>query len=335
MSKINFQEIKKLLPEIKKNVLLKNYTTFKIGGRAKYFFIAKNTEDLIKAILVAKKFKLPFFILGGGSNLLVSDKGFKGLVIKIQNTKYKIQNTKIMAEVGVMLGELVNVSAKTGLSGLEWAVGIPGTVGGAIFGNAGVFGKSMKNIVKEIEVFDLSNEKIKTFKNKDCQFDYRESIFKKNKNLIILSTKLKLKKEKKSKIERKMREYLNYRKENQPLNLPSAGSVFKNYELRLQPAHHPPEKSGPIKNYELVKEFPELREFNKKNLIPAAWLIEKCGLKGKKIGGAKISEKHANFIVNLGEAKAEDVKKLINLAKKKVKNKFSITLEEEIQFLGF
>ena len=132
-----------------------------------------------------------------------------------------------------------------------------------------------------------------------------------------------------------MREYLNYRKENQHLNLPSAGSVFKNYELRLQPAHHPPEKSGPIKNYELVKEFPELREFNKKNLIPAAWLIEKCGLKGKKIGGAKISEKHANFIVNLGEAKAEDVKKLINLAKKKVKNKFSITLEEEIQFLGF
>ena len=335
MSKINFQEIKKLLPEIKKNVLLKNYTTFKIGGRAKYFFEAKNKEDLIKAISLAKKFKLPFFILGGGSNLLVSDKGFKGLVIKIQNTKYKIQNTKIMAEVGVMLGELVNVSAKTGLSGLEWAVGIPGTVGGAIHGNAGAFGKSMKNVVKEVEVFDLSNEKIKTFKNKDCQFDYRESIFKKNKNLIILSTKLKLKKEKKSKIERKMREYLNYRKENQHLNLPSAGSVFKNYELRLQPAHHPPEKSGPIKNYELVKEFPELREFNKKNLIPAAWLIEKCGLKGKKIGGAKISEKHANFIVNLGEAKAEDVKKLINLAKKKVKNKFSITLEEEIQFLGF
>ena len=318
MSKINFQEIKKLLPEIKKNVLLKNYTTFKIGGRAKYFFEAKNKEDLIKAISLAKKFKLPFFILGGGSNLLVSDKGFKGLVIKIQNTKYKIQNTKIMAEVGVMLGELVNVSAKTGLSGLEWAVGIPGTVGGAIFGNAGVFGKSMKNIVKEIEVFDLSNEKIKTFKNKDCQFDYRESIFKKNKNLIILSTKLKLKKEKKSKIERKMREYLNYRKENQPLNLPSAGSVFKNYELR-------------IKNYELVKEFPELREFNKKNLIPAAWLIEKCGLKGKRFGNVKISEKHANFIVNLGEGKARDVIKLIKIIKNKVKNKFGITLEEEIE----
>ena len=225
-----------------------------------------------------------------------------------------------MAEVGVMLGELVNVSAKTGLSGLEWAVGIPGTVGGAIHGNAGAFGKSMKNVVKEVEVFDLSNEKIKTFKNKDCQLDYRESIFKKNKNLIILSTKLKLKKEKKSKIEKKMREYLNYRKENQPLNLPSAGSVFKNF------TPHRNEVSGAGPALKIA-----LQEFNRKDLIPAAYLIEKCGLKGKKIGGAKISEKHANFIVNLGEAKAEDVKKLINLAKKKVKNKFGITLEEEIR----
>ena len=324
MSKINFQEIKKLLPEIKKNVLLKNYTTFKIGGRAKYFYIAKNTEDLIKAILVAKKFKLPFFILGGGSNLLVSDEGFRGLVIKILFSKSYFLNSQISAEAGTILGQLISATLNTGLTGLEWAAGIPGTVGGAICGNAGAFKKSMKNIVKEVEVFDLKNKKIKILKNRDCKFGYRDSIFKQKKNLIILSATLQLKKGNKKEIEKKIKEYLNFRKEKQPLNLPSAGSVFKNF------TPHRNEVSGAGPALKMA-----LQEFNRKDLIPAAYLIEKCGLKGKKIGKVKISEKHANFIVNLGGGKAKDVKKLINLAKKKVKNKFSITLEEEIQFLGF
>ena len=177
--------------KFQKNVLLKNYTTFRIGGKAEYFFVAKNKEDLIRAISVAKKInpspfpkgdrvKLPFFVLGGGSNLLVSDKGFNGLIIKTQNTKYKIQNTKIMAEAGVMLGELVNVSAKAGLSGLEWAAGIPGTVGGAIRGNAGAFGSSMKNIVKKVEAFDVKTQKIKIFRglaSEDWSFPQGEGCF--------------------------------------------------------------------------------------------------------------------------------------------------------------
>jgi len=313
--KIKFPKFKKLLPGLKKNVSLKNYTTFKIGGPANYFFEAKNKEDLIKAIITAKKFKLPFFILGGGSNLLVSDEGFKGLVIKILFSKSYFLNSQISAEAGTILGQLISATSNTGLTGLEWAAGIPGTVGGAIYGNAGAFKKSMKNIVREVEVFDLKNKKIKILKNKDCKFGYRDSIFKQAnsatlglrprgmrmrpceyKNLIILSAKLKLKKGNKKKIEKRIKEYLNYREEKQPLNLPSAGSIFK----------------------------------NPKGFF-AAKLIEKCNLKGKKIGKAQISEKHANFIVNLGGGKAKDVKKLINLAKKKVKEKFGITLEEEIK----
>ena len=281
--------IQKLLPGIKKNVLLKNYTTFKIGGRAKYFYAAKDKEDLIRAITLAKKMKLPFFILGGGSNLLISDRGFNGLVIKF----------------GQPLSLYVS-------KGLEWAVGIPGTIQGAVCGNAGAFTQSMQDAVKEVEVFDVKTGEIKNFKNKDCQFSYKDSIFKKKKNLIILSVKIKNRASEGSEDEdenevliaskksnaQKIKEYLDYRKERQPLNFPSAGSVFKN----------PPGFS-------------------------AGELIDECGLKGKKIGNVKISEKHANFIVNLGRGEAKDVMRLIKIIKNRVKKKFGVVLEEEIVIL--
>jgi len=312
--KIKFPKFKKLLPGLKKNVSLKNYTTFKIGGPAKYFFETKNKKDLIKAILVAKSKKLPFFILGGGSNLLVSDEGFRGLVIKILFSKSYFLNSQISAEAGTILAELLSATLNTGLTGLEWAAGIPGTVGGAIYGNAGAFKKSMKDITKTVTVLEIKNQKsnIKNLRNKDCKFCYRNSIFKQKKNLIILSATLQLKKGNKLKIEKRIKEYLNYRKETQPLNFPSAGSVFKN-----------------PKNFSAG----ELGEEDKSSSLSfaAARLIEECGLKGKRIGNVKISEKHANFIVNLGGGKAKDVKKLINLAKKKIKEKFGITLEEEIE----
>ncbi len=264
--------ISKLLSGIQKNVLLKNYTTFRIGGRAKYFFEAKTKEDLIRAIKLAKKLEIPFFVLGAGSNTLVSDKGFDGLVIKF----------------GQPLSLYVS-------KGLEWAAGIPGTIQGAVYGNAGAFQWSMKDVVESVEVFDMKTEKIKIFKNKDCKFNYRGSIFKKKKSLIILSAKIKSGKSDREKI----KGYLEYRRQHHP-KLPSAGSVFKNV-----------------------------------GKIPAAILIHRAGLTGKRIGDAQISEKHSNFIVNLGNAKAKDVLELIKLVKKTVKNKFKINLEEEIQYLGF
>lgn len=311
-SKISYQKIKEILPQIKENVLLKNYTTFKIGGPAKYFFIAKTKEDLKKAIILAKKINLPFFILGKGSNILISDKGYNGLVINFQFSNLKFQKNKIIAGGGISLGVLVNKSIKKGLTGLEWAIGIPGTLGGAIYGNAGAFGNTIADIVKSVEVLQIlgfKNQKskiknykfkIKKFKNKECQFSYRESVFKHKKNLIILSAELELKKAKKEEIKKKIFQYLDHRKKNQPLDFFSAGSIFKN----------------PL-GYSAGK------------------LIEECNLKGERIGDAQISEKHANFIVNLGKAKASDVKKLINLIKKKVKKRFKINLEEEICYLDF
>jgi len=335
--------INRFLPGVQKNILLKNYTTFKIGGKAKYFFTAKTKEDLIKAVVMAKKLKLPFFILGRGSNLLVSDEGYKGLIIKFQNQKSKtefpfmetkvkkrtkpsspIQNTKIYAEAGAPLSQLLNEATKNNLTGLEWIAGIPGTVGGAARGNAGAYGSSLADNIQEVEVYDVKNRKIKIFKKKDCRFAYRDSIFKKNKNLIITFLTLKLKKGKKKEIQKKIKEYLNYKKEKQPLNYPSAGSVFKNFTQ--YPEH--------IKRYVLGGAGPkELERFKKIGAIPAAWLIDKSGLKGKKIGEAQISKIHANFIVNRNKAKAKDVKKLINLMKKKVKQKFGLVLKEEIEYL--
>ena len=287
------------MPEIEKNVLLKDYTAFKIGGSARYFFTARTKEDLVKALIAAKKFKTPFFILGKGSNVLVSDKGFKGLVIKILNSKFRIINSELAGQAGAMLGELASAAANNGLTGLEWATGIPGTVGGAIYGNAGTKEESIGDIIKTVEVFDVKAVKVKKLSKRECKFGYRDSIFKRRKHLIILSCRIQLKEGEKGEIKRMAEDFISARKKTQPLNLPSAGSIFKN----------PPG-------------------------FFAGKLIEEMGLKGKKAGQAQISEKHANFIVNLGGARARDVKKLIDLIKRKAKKKFGVNLEEEIQYLG-
>ncbi|MDD5146476.1 MAG: UDP-N-acetylmuramate dehydrogenase [Candidatus Pacebacteria bacterium] len=285
---------------IRRNVPLKEYTTFKIGGLAKYFLEAKNKEELMAGIQWAKQQGLPFFILGGGSNLLISDEGFDGLVLRISSDGFQFDGERLKVEAGANLSLVVNECLKKRLSGLEWASGIPKiTVGGAVYGNAGAFGVTCADMIESVELLDTDTMTIKTISFEECQFDYKESIFKKNKNLIILSVVFRLEAKAAEEIEKEIKRALFYRREHHSSE-PSAGSVFKN----------------PFQ-------------------IPAGELIENCGLKGKRIGNAQISLKHANFIVNLGEAKAQDVKNLIDLAKKEVQNKFNILLEEEVQYLGF
>jgi len=296
------------LPRIRKNILLKDYTTYKIGGPAKYFYVAKTKDDLINAVKIAKNLKLPIFILGAGSNLLVSEKGFKGLVIKIDISNVNFQGKNIIVGAGTKLTKLAHLSADNSLSGLEWSAGIPGTVGGAIYGNAQAFGEKISDAVEGVEVMNLKTLKLGNLTKKQCQFSLKSSIFKKNKNLIIISAILRLNKGNKKEIQKKIKENMNYRKKNHPTNFPSAGSVFVNPE-------------------------------NKGEVIRVSYLIENCGLKGKKIGKAQISEKHANFIINLGGGPkgcpAQDVLALINLVKRKVKKTFGINLEVEVQFVGF
>jgi len=284
---------------MKRNVSLKEYSTFKIGGEAKYLLEPKTTKELIKSVQWAKDNDVAFFVLGGGSNILISDDGFDGLVIISKMNKFEIKGNKVTAEAGVKLVDLIDECLKKKLSGLEWASGIPkATIGGSLYMNAGAFGSNMADIVKEVVVLDTSDLKIKTFSFKECQFDYKDSVFRGNKSLIIISCLLVL--EEKQDIEEEVKRISIYRKENHPVLFPSAGSIFKN-------------------------------PFN----ISAGEAIEKTGLKGKKIGGAMVSDKHANFIINVREATSNDVKQLIDLIKKQVKEKLNIDLEEEIQYLGY
>lgn len=316
------KNILNLLPGVQKNVLLKDFTTYKIGGPAKYFFIAKTKEDLIKALIAAKELKLPFFILGGGSNILVSDKGLKGLVIKMQLQEVKVAGEKVYAEAGLGLTKLSNFVAENSFSGMEWATGIPGTVGGAIYGNAQAFGVKISDFVENVEVLNIKDLKINKLLKRQCNFSLKNSIFKKEKKLIIISVNFKFPVGNKTQITETIRNNLYHRNTKHPMSFPSAGSTFVNPEVV-------------IKNEKLLALYPELINFNKQGTIPAGFMIEKCGLSGRQIGKAKISEKHCNFIINNGGAKAKDILLLIKLAKKKVKKLFKINLEAEVQLVGF
>jgi UDP-N-acetylmuramate dehydrogenase len=281
---------------LKENVLLSEYSTFRIGGPARYLIEVDNAEDLKKVIQKALELNWQFIVIGGGSNILFSSKGYNGLVIVFKsNNTFSINDNLIEVDASVSLNYLIN--KLNNYTGLEWAVGIPGTVAGAINGNAGAFGGEMSELIKQVKVLEVKDNQIieKNFSKEDCKFSYRNSIFKNNSNLIIASAILELKKDSEENVKQKIKNNLSKRMSKQPKGF-SIGSIFKNGE-----------------------------DFS------AGELIEKAGLKGLQIGDAKISDEHANFIINLGEATSDDVLELIKIIKKEVKEKFSIDLEEEIK----
>lgn len=316
-----FENLKKELPNIQKDVLLAGHTTFNIGGPATYFLEANNKEDLIKALQLCKKLSLPFFVLGGGSNVLISDEGFMGLTVKIGsfggNVALQRENL-VEAPAGIEAKDLVYFCVENGLAGLEWAGGLPGTFGGAIRGNAGAFGGEMKDSIFSVEALD-TDFNLTTFSNQDCQFSYRNSIFK-QKGLTIISATLQLKTGDTSNLRAVADSHIAYRNEKHPLEYPSAGSVFKNVDVKKIPPQFQAEFTSKIKQ----DPFP---------IVPAAWFIIGAGLIGKQVGQAQISKKHSNYIINLGGAKAKDVLELINQTKIAVKKKYGIELEVEVQYL--
>jgi len=314
---------------IKENVSLKEYTAFRIGGPARYFVMVNSLEELNEALAFAKKNKLEFFILGGGSNILVSDQGFSGLAIRFNNGYIKIKDNIAEIGAGTMLSKALGETLAAGSLGLEWAAGIPGTVGGAVHNNAGAYGGEMSQSVKEVSV--IRNGKVKKLKNKDCRFGYRTSFFKaadsdgRKNNDIIFSVVLGLKPAAAAAIEQAkstIRE--NIKTRDNKFNGFSAGSAFKNIEL----------SESEIKKFK--NRFSELPDqFIQYKKIPSAWLIDQCDLKGKTMGGAKVSQDHAGIIINTGQATAEDVIMLISFIKQQVRDKFSLQLQEEIEYVGF
>ncbi|MEA3464097.1 MAG: UDP-N-acetylmuramate dehydrogenase [Patescibacteria group bacterium] len=309
--------------KIEQNIPLAPLTTFKIGGPAKFFISVNTKEDLLGAYRWAKKNKEQVFILAGGSNVLINDNGVDGLVIKINNSGMAVKGERIECGAGASLSKAVRSTIGNNLSGLEWASGIPGAVGGAVRGNAGAYGLSMSDFIEIIEVFNKKKKKFEIFSNKDCKFCYRGSIFKKKNNYLIWSAVLKMKKSEFIKINSLIEKYSEMRAKNQP-KLPSAGCVFKNLDfVNLR-------QNTPIYANKAVEAGAV-----KGGKVGAGWLINELGLKGKIIGGAKISLEHANFIVNTGKATAENVIMLISFIKQQVRTKFGVQLQEEIQYFGF
>lgn len=281
---------------VKYNEPMSKHTTFKVGGIADIFITVDSKEKLLKTLEMLKNEKIT--IVGNGSNLLVTDEGIRGIVLKYTANTCEINDTIVKVDSGMTNARFANALLNKELTGYEFAAGIPGTIGGAIYMNAGAYGSEMKDIVIETRYLDLETGKIKTIQNSEHNFEYRKSIFQKL-NCIILETTLKLTKGNKEEIKAKMQEYSTKRRESQPLEMPSAGSTFK-----------------------------------RGNDFITAKLIDESGLKGYSIGGAQVSTKHAGFIVNKGNATAKDIIDLINYVKEKVYEKFGKTIEEEVKIIG-
>ncbi|MCS7184176.1 MAG: UDP-N-acetylmuramate dehydrogenase [Patescibacteria group bacterium] len=307
---------------ILENISIKKFTTFKIGGRVKYFITITTLKEVEELIDFLSKKETKFFILGGGSNILFTDEYYNGVVIKPKFETFNFfQNGEVVLGANKLMSEVVYESCRLGYQGLEWAGGLPGELGGAIRGNAGCFGSEIKDIVQEVLAVNLLTKELKKFSNEECQFAYRHSFFKKNPEWLIVETKLILNPGSNSESLLKiMNEKINYRKDKHPLEFPNVGSIFKNLNIEEV-------------NFEL-KKLAEKNKVIKGNKIPTAFVIEFLGLKGKQIGGAKISEKHANFIVNVNNAKAQDVLDLIKFIKEKVKEEFNLDLKEEIEIIS-
>ncbi|MEF3691673.1 MAG: UDP-N-acetylmuramate dehydrogenase, partial [Candidatus Moraniibacteriota bacterium] len=247
--------------EIKKNVDLAPLTTLKVGGRADFLVEANKQDDIKEALEFAQKNKLKIFVLAGGSNVLINDEGWRGLVIKMKLNKIFLKGEKIICEAGADLSKLVNFSIEQSLTGLEWAAGIPGSVGGAIRGNAGAFGGEMRDSLAKVVFFDLSKEKmeLEEIAGEDCQFGYRESVFKKNINLIIVSAELVLNRGEAAKSRMMVRDFICKRASNQPIGF-SAGSFFKN---------------PTVTDLEIIEKFEHDQEKKiRGDRLPAGWFIQ-------------------------------------------------------------
>lgn len=293
------EQFKAISPQLIENESMSRHTTFRIGGNADMFVSIKSIDELSALIKLAKKTNTPFAVIGNGSNLLVGDKGIRGLVIEIGQglAECEINGNKINAGAGIKLSKLASLAAAESLTGLEEISGIPGTLGGGIFMNAGAYGGELKNTVKRVTYVDDDGE-IHTIDGDECDFGYRKSVFSGGGKFIV-SAELELNKGDKTEITEKMAEYTRRRCEKQPLSYPSAGSTFKRPEGYF-----------------------------------SGGLIEQSGLKGYKSGGAMVSELHAGFVINCGNATAQDVKNVIEHIKKTVFEKFGVELEPEVRFLG-
>lgn len=305
--------------EIQQNKPLSDLTTFEIGGPAKYFVEVRTDEEIHDALGWAREHDVPFFIMGGGSNLLVPDEGFDGLVIHIVSDTFEFSGDMLIADAGCNLLKLICTAADGGLGGWEKLAGIPGTIGGAVRGNAGAFGPEIKDFLVYAKAINTKTEDEHEFSNAECEFAYRMSYFKKNPEWIITRVHVQLHEVSPHDSRRLIEETIKEREKRHIQDVRAAGSYFLN----------------PIAPVHIVSMFEDEKGTESRGgRVPAGWLIEKAGLKGTRLGGAQSSEQHPNYLVNVDNAKASEVRELANRIKRAVNEKFGVQLEEEAVILS-
>lgn len=292
-----FEKLKERFPDIRQNEPLKNHCTFRVGGPADFFYELTNIEEIPELVAFIEENSIPYRIIGRGTNILFTDKGFRGLIIKNLSNEYRVDGEEISANSGVLLSQIIRLGVDNNLSGLEPLYGLPGTIGGAVLGNAGIPNIEIGNFVKKVVIFNASDG-VREINADEISFRYRKTSLQDAPD-IIMHVVLRLQKGQKDVSKERMKKIDEIRRGKQPIGY-TAGSFFKNPS---------PEK-------------------------PAGWLIDQAGLKGMRIGDAEISSKHANFFINTGHATASQILELARRAQIKVKEKFSVNLEMEVKIIG-
>ncbi len=312
------------VPSAARDEPMSAHTTLKVGGPARLFVEARTADDLVAAVKAAVSLHIPHVVIGGGSNLLVSDDGFEGVVILASERGVTAKGTLVSAAAGTFTSLVARTAADAGLAGFEWGATIPGTIAGAAYGNAGCYGGEMRDVVDSIDVYDVTERRRVTLRNAACGFAYRDSRFK-HEPFVLLSVTLRLRPDDKRAIARRIGELMAKRNATQPLGAASAGCMFKNFRYVDEAA------------LEILRRrtdsIPE--DMLERKSIGAGWLVERLGLTGTSIGKAKVSEVHGNFVVNQGGARAQDIVALASMVKMKVRDELGIMLEDEVQLVGF
>jgi len=306
---------------IKKQEPLSRHTSFGIGGPADLFVEAVGPLEIAESIELALREKTPYFVIGGGTNILFSDAGYRGLIIKISEGGLTTRDSIIEAAAGISLKRITETARDQGLAGMANLAGVPGSFGGALRGNAGAFGTEIGSLIRSIKVFNKNTGMVRELGAEACDFTYRNSLFKKQPELIILSAEILLTPGDKSMIGNEMEHIIALRESKHSQSAKCAGSFFMN----------------PVVNDEKLREefTKDTGTLPKDEKLPAGWLIDHVGLRGKHVGGAKVSDQHPNYIINTGNATAEDVIILASLVKRRVRDDLRVQLREEVQMIGF
>jgi UDP-N-acetylmuramate dehydrogenase len=303
---------------IQRNALLSQYSRFGIGGPADVLIETADERSFVDALKAVRASGVPFVVIGGGTNLIVSDAGFRGYVLRYTGDEIEGEGTRVHAHAGAELQALVDFTIDRGLAGIHTMTGIPGSVGAAVYGNAGAYGHSISESVRSVRFFDGAG--VREFNNAECEFHYRESVFKRRKCWVIFSVELELERAAPAELRRTASEILAIRNAKYPPAMKCAGSIFKNLILAELPEHvraRTPER--------VVRE----------GKVPSAYFLEEVGAKGYSRGDIRVADYHANLIYNAGNGTAEQLVEVIRELKRRVRERFGFELEEEVQYVGF